>query len=118
MIFAREINDSLTSLVKKVEAATVKHGDKDMGSFVVFLSDDKGFDKKLEELAKKEGLKECTLSLDNAEGPEAYNVAKEADVTVVLYRQQKVEANFAYRKGELNAAAVAAIVAELPKILD
>ena len=47
MIFAREISGNLTSLVKKIDEATVKNSDCSMGSFVVFLNDEEGFEKKL-----------------------------------------------------------------------
>jgi len=41
MIFAREVSDSLTSLVKKLDEATAKNSKSRMGSFVIFLSDGK-----------------------------------------------------------------------------
>ena len=44
-------------------------------------------------------------------------VAKEADVTVLLYHEGKVEANFAYKKGELKAEDVDTIVKNVSKIL-
>jgi len=69
MIFAREVSDSLTSLVKKIDAATVKNKDCKMGSFVVFLNDDENFDKKLKDLAGKEELKKIALAIDNPAGP-------------------------------------------------
>jgi hypothetical protein len=117
MIFAREVSGPLTSLVKQIDAETVKNGKAKMGSFVVFLSDKEGLDKELKALAEKEGLKECILTIDNVAGPEGYDVAKEAEVTVVLYNRRKVEANFAYRKGELNDKAIDQIVKDLGKIV-
>ena len=45
MIFAREVSDNLTSLVKKVDAATAKNSACRMGSFVVFLNDDESLEK-------------------------------------------------------------------------
>jgi len=118
MIFAREISDNLTSLVKKIDEATAKNSTNRMGSFVVFLNDEEGFTKKLKEVAKKEGLKECVLSVvDNKAGPPGYNIAKDADVTVVLYNRRTVQSNHAFRRGELTSQAVDRIVAELPKIL-
>ena len=45
MIFAREVSDSLTSLVKKLDAATASHKSDKMGSFVVFCTDS---DKKMD----------------------------------------------------------------------
>jgi hypothetical protein len=117
MIFAREISGPLTSLVKKLDEATVKNRDAMMGSFVVFCSDDEGLEKKLQELAGKEKLQELILSIDGPSGPAKYKIAKDADVTVVLYNEHKVEANFALKKGELDDKKIAEIVKALPKIL-
>jgi len=39
MIFARDVSEPVTKLIKKVDEATAQHGDCQMGSFVVFLSD-------------------------------------------------------------------------------
>ncbi len=117
MIFAREVSGPLTSLVKKIDAETVKHESDHMGSFVVFLSDDEGLPAKLKALAEKEGLKKIVLTVDNPAGPRPYKITKEADITVVLYNQRNVKANHAYRKGELNDNAVQQVVAEIPKVL-
>jgi hypothetical protein len=116
MIFAREVTGSLTSLVKKIDAETVKHKSDRMGSFVVFLSDNEGLEKQLKELAQKEGIKACVLTIDNPAGPSGYKVAKTADVTVVLYENRNVKANYAFKKGELNEKAIERIVADIPKI--
>ena len=53
MIFAREINAPLTSLVKKFDAEAVKHSKEKMGSFVVFLGGDEALNDKLKDLGKK-----------------------------------------------------------------
>ena len=117
MIFAREVSDPLTSLVKKIDAATAKNSDCSMGSFVVFLSDDEGLGDKLKGLADKEGIKNTILTIDNPAGPRGYNISKDADITVVLYDKQTVQANHAFRKGELNSQAVERVVGDLKKIL-
>ena len=117
MIFAREITGSLTSLVKKIDAATGENSGARMGSFVVFLSDDESMEQKLKDLAKKENLKHTVLSLmPNPAGPAGYNINKQADVTVVLYNRQNVKVSHAYKKGELKDADVAKIVADVSKI--
>jgi hypothetical protein len=117
MIFAREVSDPLTSLVKKLDAATVKNSDCAMGSFVVFLSDDEKLPDRLKALADKEGLKKLILTIDNPAGPPAYKIAKDADVTVVLYNQHQVAGNYVFRRGELNAKTIDQIVGDLKKIL-
>jgi hypothetical protein len=116
MIFAREISDPLTSLVKKIDAATVKNSDCKMGSFIVFCSDDEGLEAKLKDLGKNEKLEHVVLTIDNPQGPPRYKVAKEADVTVVLYEKQEVKANYAFKKGELNEKHVEQIIEDLSKI--
>ena len=117
MIFAREVSDPLTSLVKKIDAATAKNSDCRMGSFVVFLSDDEGLEKKLKELAKKDKIEHTVLSIDNPAGPRGYGIAKDADVTVVLYTNRTVKANYAFKKGEMKEADVEKIVGDVSKIL-
>ena len=118
MIFARDLSDPLASLAKKIDAATDKNSECKMGSFIVFLNDDESIDKKLKELADKEHLEKISLAtLSNKAGPEAYKIAKDADVTVVLYHKNKCEANYAFKKGELTEKDVDKIVEDLTKIL-
>src|SRR5271165_6774065 len=95
MVFAREISEPLTSLVKKIDAATESNKDKRMRSAVVFLSDQENADKKLKEWANKEGIKTTIIAVDNVTGPPGYHIAKDADVTLVLYTKRRVVANFA-----------------------
>jgi hypothetical protein len=117
MLFAREVSDELLTLVGKIDEATAKHRAKQLGSFVVFLSDKEGLSQQLAEAAKKRGLKHIVLSIDAPAGPEGFKIAADADLTVVLYREHDVKANYAFRKGELTAAASDKILADLPKIL-
>ena len=118
MIFAREISDPLTSLVKKIDASTAKNGDCSMGSFVVVLtSDEDEVQKKLKDLAKKEKIKDTVLTTDNPAGPRGYNIDKDADVTVVLYTKSKVKVNYAFKKGEMTDKDIDRIVSDVSKIL-
>jgi len=118
MIFAREISDPLTSLVKKIDEATAKNKDAKMGSFIVFCSNDENMEKQVKALAEKENLKNIVLTvLDNPSGPPKYEVAKDADVTVVLYNKQTVEANHAFKKGGFQEEHVDVILKDLEKIL-
>src|SRR5579862_1570501 len=117
MIFAREISDPLTSLVKKLDEVTGKNTGCKMGSFVVFCSDDEKLEKDLKALGEKEKLKSLVLTIDSPAGPPDYKIAKGADVTVVLYVGHMVKANYTFKKGEMTAKDVDRIMADLPKIL-
>jgi hypothetical protein len=117
IVFARQITPELTKLIKRIDQATDKNQKRSMGSFVVLLSDSDNLEKELKELAKKEKIQHAILTIDNPEGPEEYNIATEAEVTVVLYTKLKVKATHAFKKGDLNDRTIEAIVADLPKIL-
>jgi hypothetical protein len=118
MIFAREVSDGLTSLVKKVDETTVKNSGARMGSFVVFCNDAEGLEKQLKGLAAKEKLKKCVLTIvDRKAGPSGYTINPEADVTVVLYVNKTVKANHAFKKGEMKDKEIEKILADVSKIL-
>jgi len=117
MIFAREPSANLTKLIKKLDDACVKNKSRSLASFVVFLSDEEGLGGKLKKIAKEQDLKKVVLSIDNPAGPKGYKVAKDADITVVLYRERTTKANHAFRKGGLTDAGITAIVNDISKIL-
>jgi hypothetical protein len=117
MIFARDLNDSVTSLIKKIDTSTVEHADAKMGSFVVFLKDDEELQKKAKEMAEKEKIKKTVLSVDNPAGPNGYKVSKDAEVTVVLYTAHTVKANYAFGKGELDDKGIEKVLGDVSKIL-
>jgi hypothetical protein len=117
MIFARQLTPEVTTLIKRIDQATGKYKGRSMGSFTVLLSDADDLEKELKELAKKEKIQHCVLTIDDPEGPRDYNIAPEAEVTVVLYSKQTVKANHAFKHGELNGKGIEAIIADLVKIL-
>jgi hypothetical protein len=113
----------LTGLVKKIddrlEAAAGK-SPRTLGAYVIFLNNSDGLDGQLRALAEVEGLQRVSLGIGAP--PDEYQVAGEAEVTVVIYNvgrrpQQKVTANFAFRQGELDEARADAIVQALSEVL-
>jgi hypothetical protein len=118
MVFARTADDpALQKLIKALDEATVKNEKAEMGSFVVFLSADESLEAKLKEQAKSANLKKLVLSIESPEGPAKYNVSKQADVTVVLYKERKVKANYAFEKGKLTDKDVEKILADIPTLV-
>ncbi len=118
MIFAREVSDSLTSLVKKVNKATAENSKARLGSFVVFCNDDEKLEDKLKALAKKEKIDETVLSIvPQKAGPTGYKLDPKADITVVLYVNRTVKANHAFKKGEMKDKDIDKIMDDLPKIV-
>jgi hypothetical protein len=116
-VFAREVNPGLTGLVKKLESATQTHADSSFRAVVVLLSDDDKMEARLKELAEKEGLKKVVLAVEGPAGPPNYKLAKDAEVTVVLYEKKKVKKNFAFEKGKLTEKEADAVVGAVKDIL-
>lgn len=117
VIFAREATPAVAKLLKQLDEATVKNGKANMGSYAVFCSDKDGLDKTLSKLAAEQKLSKLILSIDNPSGPKEYKIAKDAEVTVLLYTDFQVKANHAFRSGELNDAAITKVVADVAKIV-
>lgn len=109
VIFVREVDDHLTSLVKNIDrqleaASPARPGHNKLGVFFVFCNDSPGLKQQLMELAAKEGLKQVVLATHDSAGPQRYRVAREADITAVIYRDGAVAANIALRPGMLKEA--------------
>ena len=113
MVFARKIDDNLTSLVKKLDKASQE---KKFNSFVVLMTDDEKAEDQLKALAEKTGIKKTVLTIDNPAGPPAFKISKNAEITVLLYNKRDVKANYAYGKGEFNDKGVEAVLSGVPKI--
>lgn len=121
-IQARNITPELTSLVKEIDGL-VDGADNRKGknkAFVVLLTDDPDAAKpKLEKLASENGIKNTPLTIfDGVAGPRGYEIAKEAEVTVMIWNKQKVKVNHAFKSGKLDKTAIAKIVAEAKKALN
>ena len=116
-MFARGTSDSLTSLVKSLDSEIAKN--KSFCSFVVMLDDENETAKSLKALAKQAGITHVPLTMAvNRGGHPYYKIHKDADITVLMWRDSQVKVNHAYKKGDMTAADVKTVLADLPKILD
>ncbi len=117
-IFARNANDPvLQKLIVALDEATVKYSKAELNSFVVFCSSEEKLEAKLKDLAEKSKLKKLILALEADAGPEKYNISKDADVTILLYKERTVAANFTFEKGKLSEKDVATVLADVTKLV-
>jgi hypothetical protein len=117
LIFTREINDHLTGLVKKLDAEVAKQGKRKMSAFVILLSDDNSAaEAKLKELASKHNIKNVSLAIESPAGPRPYRLAKEAEVTCILYNRKRVVANHAFAQGAFDDKGVEKVAADAAKL--
>lgn len=115
LIFARQVNAPVASLLRKVDRAIGK-SDTALGSFAVFIGTPQALEPSLGRLAEKDKLKEVVLGIDEDRGPTKYQIAAGAEVTVILYSRYLVQANFAFGKEELKDKDIDRIVAEIGKL--
>lgn len=120
MIFARTGDDAMThKLLKAVDAETVKHAKADMYSFAVFQGEKTKLEPQLKDAAKKTELKKLVLAIEDKEDPipTKYNLSAGADVTVILYVDRVVKANYSFPKGKLTDKDIEAVVKDITKIV-
>lgn len=119
-IFTRKLDDNVSNLVKEVDGLVAKNSDKQMKAFVVVLSNDPDAEeKKLTEVAQKAGIKNVPLTVfENEAGPGNYKIAKDAEVTVMMWNKGEVKANQAFAKDKFNKDSVKGVVADTAKILN
>lgn len=115
-VFTRKTSEPLASLVKQIDEKIA--GNKALKSFVVVLgqSPDKGREE-LRKLAHEKGISNIPLTMyGEPGGPPDYELSRDADVTVLMWKRHKVAVNHAF-KGELTDKDIGAVVADIPKLL-
>lgn len=118
IVFARSLSDPLGKLVHKMDKLMVEHKAADLQAWVTFLAEDQtAFDPQVVQWGKKHATGKVPMAVfEDTVGPPTYLLHREADVTMLLSVKQKVVANFAFRKGELNDAVIDQIVKTVPQI--
>ena len=115
-VFARKTSEPLASLVKQIDE---KIGENDKLKGFVDIIPRKGENpaEDLRKLAEKAGIKNVPLTIgESPDGPPDYEIAKGADVTVLMWNHHHVKVNRAY-KGALTEQDVRDVVSDIPKLL-
>jgi hypothetical protein len=103
-------------LVKQIDQKIGENGK--LKSFVVIMTKDGDTTAEaLKKLAEEAGVKHVPLTMiGEKDGPPDYEIAADADFTVLMWKQHRVKVNQAY-KGELTDKDVETIVSGIPKVL-
>jgi len=115
IVFARTITEPLGKLAVGLDKAVADDKAADLRAWVTFLSDDQNaLDAKLVEWGRKNALRSVPVGVfENLDGPPSYRLNRDADVTVLLFVNRKVTANFAFRSAELTDERIADILKAL-----
>jgi hypothetical protein len=119
IVFARDLSAPLGKLTAKLDKALIAYKGTELRAWVTFLTDDQvSLDPKVVAWSKKYATGTVPLGVfEDPVGPPTYLLAREADVTVLFAVKQKVVANFAFRRGELDDAAIFEIMNALPRVI-
>ncbi len=119
IVFARSLSEPLGKLVHRMDKLLTENKAAELRGWVTFLAEDQtAFDPKVVQWGQKHATGQVPLAVfEDTVGPPTYLLNRDADVTVLLSVRQKVVANFAYRKGELNDAAIEQILKAVPRIV-
>ena len=116
VVFVRTPTDAVGKLLAKFDAEINARKDSGFKAWATQLAETADLDA-LAKWGQKQGIKTVPLGVyENADGPPAYAIAADADVTVLLFVKSKVVANFAFRAGELTDAAADGVLKAVPKL--
>src|SRR5437867_3600174 len=87
IVFARNPSDSLGKLAQGIEKALVDHKFSDLRAWITFLHEDQAsVDSKLVKWAQKHAVSNVPVAVfEDLVGPPTYKIARDADVTVMLF---------------------------------
>jgi hypothetical protein len=116
VVFARSLSDPLGKLLAKLDAAGAGKQATGYKVWMTQLAPTADLDA-LAGWSQKQGLKGVPVgAFEGADGPPAYRLSPDADVTVLLFVKTQVVANFAFRRGELTDKAIEDVVGATPKL--
>ena len=118
----RKITDEVIAILKSLDPKVANAGKikgDSQHAFVVYLTENPDVaEKELEAIAKKHDIKNIPLTIyDELSGPKSYKLSKEAETTVMMWKENKVAQNFAFAEGGLDAKAVKKVVEAATKHL-
>jgi len=115
-VFARKTSEPLASLVKQIDKKIGENAS--LKSFVVIMTKDGETTREaLKKLAKEAGVENIPLTMiGEKDGPPDYEIARDSDITVLMWKQHKVKVNHGF-KGELTDKDIDTIVSDIPKVL-
>lgn len=119
-IFTKGVDENVTKLIGEINTVTGKNDSKNMKSFVVLLTEDvAAAEKTLKDANAKVKASHTPLTtFDGLAGPASYKLDKDAEVTVMMWVDNKLAVNKTFKAGELNAEEIAAVVGQTKSILN
>jgi hypothetical protein len=117
MVFARRTSPALAELATRIEKAAVENRNAKLGTCIVFLDTSETLMTAARKLSDDTKLRETVVAVVEPGKVKTYDIAADADVTVVLYSRRTIRAVHQFRDGQLNTKAGDGVMASLRKML-
>lgn len=119
-VFARSMNDTTSKLIAEVDQIVAAKKDENLKGFVVFIADETdALEPKVTKLAEEKKIAATPLTVfKGVDGPDGYEIAKDADVTVLMWVGGEVKANLAFAPGKLEEKSITHLTEDVKKILE
>ena len=118
VVFARTLTPALGKLLSGLEAEVPKRKESGFKVWMTQVTEKADLDG-LAKWSQKQGLKSVPVgAFEDTDGPPAYKLNRDADVTILLFVNEKVVANFAFRPDELTDDAIQTVVKRLPELFE
>ena len=119
VIFSRKLSDPLGRLLVKCDDLMQGQPKDSVRCWMTLLGEKSASLDDLAKWSKSAGIKNVPVGVfDDPLGPPAYKLHRDAEVTVILFANRKVVANFAFRAEEMNDDAVKKIVESMPRLIE
>jgi hypothetical protein len=118
MVVVRKITPELKALLKRIDAEIDQQRGAGLRGFGVFISEEsQTLLPRVQTLAFDGGIElPLTIAAAPADGSAAGAIHSDAAVTVMLYRDLTVTANFAYRANELNQTEIERVISAVRRL--
>ncbi len=120
MIFARKSDAALASLVKQLDTLVAEHADVKLSAFVNLIGEDRdALEADAKQVAAKHKIKSIpvVVPVEFENGPDNFGINPKADLTVMLYKGLKVQANHAYGPDQFKSKTAKEVLDDVPKLL-
>ena len=117
-IFTRRLGEDFVSLTKHIDTTVAKRSDQKMAAFVIYLSDNPDTAAPtLRKIAETSKLSKTPLTVfPTRDGPAGYAIAPDADITVLMWVDQRVAANRAFGRETLSESDIKLIIEDTTKL--
>ena len=119
VIFTRRLGDDVISLTKQIDTVVAEHSDQKLAAFVVHLSENPDTAApRLRKIAETSKLTKTPLTtFATRDGPAGYAISPEADVTVLMWADQKVRASRSFGRDKLSESDIKLVIEDSIKLI-